>query len=289
MPQQPTVATHSVGSMLVTSLADGFLHEGTEVLRGIDGDEAARLLGATSQPFRMTLTVNAFLIRNGGRLTLIDAGCGNGMGADAGRLADGLQAAGVAPNEIGLVLLTHMHPDHIGGLLGPDGTARFPRARVLVPSADAAVFLSEQIAATVPDQVKPVFAGARAVATAYAGRFETFDAGQPVEPGITPVPLPGHSPGHTGYRIADGGQALLIWGDVVHVPELQCARPEVGMVFDADFDLAQRTRRDAFAAAAASGEAVAGMHMPFPGFAHVAEAGQGYALHPIASDSGTPA
>ena len=286
-----SAAHHAVGGILVTGLLDGGMHESVSVLRGIEQDAAADLLSAASLPAKLAITVNAFLIKSGASLTLVDFGCGDGMGPDAGRALDSLRQTGVAPEDIDLVLLTHMHPDHIGGLLRPDGTAQFARARVMVPAADAAVFLSESIAATVPDPVKPVFAKARAVAAAYAGRFETFEGGREVAPGITAVPLPGHSPGHTGYRIADGGQSLLIWGDVVHVPALQFGHPEIGMVFDADPGLAELTRREAFAAAAGSGEMVAGMHLPAPGFGRVAATASGFALHPLHAGTthpGTP-
>ena len=274
----PATADFKVGDVLVTSLADGVLRESTAVLQGIDGDAAAALLPGAS----LVVTISAFLVRTADMLVLIDAGAGDAMGPDAGRLVSSLAAAGVAPEEIGLILLTHMHPDHIGGLLRPDGAPQFDHARVLAPAPDAAVFLDSAIAAGVPDAAKPVFAKARVVQAAYAGRFGTFDGPAELAPGITPVPLPGHSPGHTGFRIANGGRLLLIWGDVVHVPAIQFARPEVGMIFDADAPLAQQTRRDVFAAVAASGEPVAGMHLQYPGFARLVAEGDAYRCEPAA-------
>jgi len=268
----PATADLKIGDVLVTSLADGVLRESTAVLQGIDGDAAAALLPGAS----LVVTISAFLVRTADMLVLIDAGAGDAIGPDAGRLVSSLAAAGVVPEEIGLILLTHMHPDHIGGLLRPDGAPQFDRARVLAPAPDAAVFLDPAIADGVPDAVKPVFAKARAVQTAYAGRFGTFDGPAELAPGITPVPLPGHSPGHTGFRITDGGQSLLIWGDVVHVPAIQFGHPKVGMIFDADGPLAQRTRRNVFAEMAASGEPVAGMHLQYPGFARIVAEGDAY-------------
>jgi glyoxylase-like metal-dependent hydrolase (beta-lactamase superfamily II) len=249
----PATADFNVGDILVTSLADGVLRESTAVLHGIDGDAAAALLPAAS----LVITINAFLVRTADMLVLIDSGAGDSMGPDAGRLVSSLATAGVASDDVELILLTHMPPD-------------------------ATVFLNPAIAESVPDAVKPVFAKARAVQAAYAGRFDTFDGSAELAPGITPVALPGHSPGHTGFRIADGGYSLLIWGDVVHVPAIQFGHPDVGMIFDADAPLAERTRRDAFAAAAASGEPIAGMHLHHPGFAKVVAEGTGYRFEPSA-------
>jgi glyoxylase-like metal-dependent hydrolase (beta-lactamase superfamily II) len=287
--QAPGFYRQLVGDMLVTSLNDGTLNESVGVLRGIKGDAAARVLSSAFLSPSPVLTVNAFLLQAAGTCILIDAGCGTGMGTEAGRMAANLRHAGIDVGDIGVVLLTHMHPDHIGGLLGSDGDAVFPNARILVPDADAAVFLDPTIAANVPDGVKPVFTKARAVATAYDGRFERFGAASALPAGITAVPLPGHSPGHTGYRVASGGQSLLIWADVVHVPGLQFRHPEVGMVFDVDPALAERTRRTTFDEAARSGELIAGMHMPFPGFGHLVAEGSTYGFVPVFWNAGPSA
>src|SRR5207249_11539918 len=133
--------------------------------------------------------------------------------------------------------LSHLHPDHVNGLLTLDGGAAFPKAKVMVHAADATVFLNAEIAQNAPDEAKPVFVMARAAIAPYGDRFDLFEGGEVVS-GITVIPLPGHSPGHSGFRIQDGGQSLLRWGDVTHVPDLQSRRPDVGVIFDADPDLA---------------------------------------------------
>ncbi len=278
--QAPGYYRCKVGDIVVTALNDGALAEPADVLTGIDAAGAAAILTGAFRPPAPLITVNAFLIETPDRTVLLDTGCGNRMGPTAGRMAANLAAAGIAAADVDLVLLTHLHPDHVNGLLTADGGAAFPRAKVMVHAADAAVFLSEVVAAGAPDAAKPVFAMAQAAIAPYADRFATFEDGA-VVPGITVVPLPGHSPGHSGFRIADGGESLLVWGDVVHVPDLQSPRPDVGMVFDADPDLAIRTRRAAFAQAAETRELVAGMHLLFPGFAHVQADGDAFRLAPI--------
>ena len=283
--QADLTARYTVGDIVVTSLFDGTLqHEAADDLRGIAPEALPGALHAASLTNDLAFTVNAFLVRDGNRLILIDAGCGHDLGPGKGFVADALAETGVQPDEIELVLLTHMHPDHIGGLLNQDGAARLRRARVLAPSTDTAVFLHEGIAAGMPDASKFVFAKARAVAAAYADRFEVFEGSPEVAPGITAVALPGHSPGHTGYRLRSGRDSLPIWGDIVHCPALQFSHPEAGMVFDADPALTDRTRLDAFTTATASGEPVAGMHMVSPGFARVIKKRRGL---PVRIDLGS--
>ena len=121
----------------------------------------------------------------------------------------------------------------------------------------------------------------------YHNQMRTFDGAVEVFPGVTSVPLHGHTPGHSGYMIASGGQSLLIWGDIIHVPEVQVAHPEVTMVFDTDPHAAAATRRRTFDMVATDRQLVAGMHVHFPGFAHVVKDGKGgYLMLPEPWDQG---
>ena len=113
----------------------------------------------------------------------------------------------------------------------------------------------------------------------YLDRLELF-AGGKVAPGITAVPLPGHTPGHTGYRIASNGESLLVWGDIAHVPEVQIARPDVTVIYDVDPAEAKASRRRILAETATDRSLVAGMHLHFPGYAHVLRDGDDYRLFP---------
>ena len=113
----------------------------------------------------------------------------------------------------------------------------------------------------------------------YGSRMRTF-SGDAAIPGIRALPLPGHTPGHTGYIVDGGGRRLLIWGDVMHMHDVQERRPDVGMVFDTDPAAAAASRRKALDMAASERMMVAGMHLHFPAFVHVARAGNGYALVP---------
>jgi glyoxylase-like metal-dependent hydrolase (beta-lactamase superfamily II) len=168
-----------------------------------------------------------------------------------------------------------MHPDHIGGLLGGDGAA-FPNAEVSVHAAELAFWTDAAIRAQVPPEVAPFFTLAEAVAGAYAGRVRTFETGGAVMPGIATLHLPGHTPGHSGFRISGGDQSLLVWGDAVLAPELQLARPDVASGFDLDRPASVATRGRILDVAARERLRVAGMHLAFPGIGHVAAEGGGY-------------
>jgi glyoxylase-like metal-dependent hydrolase (beta-lactamase superfamily II) len=149
-----------------------------------------------------------------------------------------------------------------------------------VPVADADLFLSDPAAKGAPEPARPVFEMAQAATRPYAHRLKTFETGV-VVPGIEAVPLPGHSPGHSGFRIHSDGSTLLVWGDIVHVPAVQAARPDVGMIFDADPELAMSHRQTLFSNLAESADLVAGMHLQFPGFGHVAKRATGYEIVPL--------
>jgi glyoxylase-like metal-dependent hydrolase (beta-lactamase superfamily II) len=116
--------------------------------------------------------------------------------------------------------------------------------------------------------------------TPYLDQIELFGGGE-VMPGVTAVPLPGHTPGHTGYLIRSQGEELLIWGDIVHWPVVQFTLPEAAMVYDVDPTQATATRRDMMNKAASTGLLVAGMHLFFPGLTRVRCEGAAFAMAPV--------
>ena len=280
--QVPGVHHRRVGDILVTALHDGHQDAPLATLTGIAPEEAAAMLRAAFRPVPRRTQVQAFLIRSGDRTALVDAGLGP-VGPSVGRLAANLAAAGVAPAEVDTLLMTHLHRDHVGGLLDGDGRPVFAQAALHLHEAEHAHWLDDTAMAAAGDDARARGAVtlARAAIAAHAGRLRPFFGGE-VFPGVTALPLPGHTPGHTGFLIASGGHSLLVWGDIVHVPEIQAPRPEVGMAVDVDRDAAIATRRRIFDQVATDRLAVAGMHLHFPAFAHLAREGAAYRLVPDA-------
>ncbi|MDN3567860.1 MBL fold metallo-hydrolase [Paeniroseomonas aquatica] len=283
IPTQQVAAVYHrrVGDITITAIGDGHLDGSMAVIQNIPAEEAAQLLRDAFRPVPRRTAVNTFLIHAGGRTALVDTGCGPAMAATGGKLFDNLAAAGVDPGSIDTVLLTHMHPDHSNGL-SRDGQALFPNAELVMHAAELAHWHDDAAMARA-DEVgrQRNFQAARDQAAPYRGRTRTFTGGE-VFPGVTAMPFPGHTPGHSGYLLASGRETLLIWGDIIHVPEIQIPRPEVTMAFDVDPVQAAATRRRVFDMVATDGLATAGMHMHFPGFLHLLRRGEGYAMLPEA-------
>jgi glyoxylase-like metal-dependent hydrolase (beta-lactamase superfamily II) len=280
--QIPGVYHRRVGDIGVTAISDGFLDGNLDVLRNIDKEEARQILADNFRPARRT-AVNCFLIYTAGKLALIETGCGRYMANTGGQLLTNLAAAGVDPNSIESVLLTHMHPDHSAGLTDmATGQRNFPNAELVMHENEPRHWFDDAAMAKGDDREKKLFFQAgREQTEPYRDRWRLFQKGD-VLPGVTAMPFHGHTPGHTGYLISSGNESLLIWGDIVHVPEVQTARPEVCMAFDSDKAQAETTRRRVFDMVTTDRLMVTGMHLHFPGFAHVVRAGAGYRLIPMA-------
>lgn len=284
-PQQqiPGVYHRRIGDILVTTLSDGTLERTNEMMLGVPTDEGQRWLGAA---FRSTfiLSINAFLIYSGSRLALVETGSGHYLGPAAGHLLANLKAAGVSPADIDTILLTHMHPDHSAGLTDLEtGKAHYPNAELVVHENEPKHWLFDDAAMArgTEREKKLMFQQAREQTMPYRQRMRTFTKGE-VFPGVTAIPAHGHTPGHTAYLIESGGERMMIWGDVVHMPEVQVPRPEISMVVDTDPTAAAATRRRVFDMVASERLLVTGMHLHFPGFGHIAKDGATYRFVPEA-------
>ncbi|MDR1049068.1 MAG: MBL fold metallo-hydrolase [Synergistaceae bacterium] len=214
----------------------------------------------------------AFLVRTGGETILIDAGLGEPSGARASQLPDGLSQIGAEPGDVTLILLTHLHRDHIGGLIREDGQKAFPSARVLSSRVEHGFWFGQKTDDPFPDrgmgfnmarQVMGAYAGR--VLGAYAGAEDTFDFDTAIAPGIQALDARGHTPGHTAFLLECGGEKLLFWGDLVHAAALQFLRPDINAVYDMNPGEAAAARVRFMERAAIERLLVAGSHLPFPG------------------------
>jgi len=216
-------------------------------------------------------------------MAIVDTGSGNYLQPTAGFVQRNLAAAGIDPKSIDTVLLTHMHPDHSAGLTDmSNGQLFFPNAELVMHENEPAHWFDDRAMTKVDERSKKLYflAGREQVAP-YKNRTRLFRQGE-LFPGVTAVPSLGHTPGHTAYLIASGNDQLMIWGDTVHVPEVQAAFPEAGMAFDTDLAAAAASRKRMFDRVCADGILIAGMHLHFPAFSRLARRGDAYALCPEA-------
>lgn len=227
---------------------------------------------------RADSSVNAYLVQTGGKNILIDTGFG-GNGADRkSMLLALLREAGVPPQNIDTVLLTHLHLDHAGGLLH-EGGAAFPKALVLVSKPELAYWTDARYSREAPGLQKN-FTLVRDIARAYGSRLRTFAANDQVAPGITAVAAAGHTPGHTAFLLATDKGRVLFLGDTVQAASLQFPHPEIYAPHDLDGGAAVTSRLLLLGLAGAEGVPVAGTHLPFPGVGRVTPSGSGYAFTP---------
>jgi glyoxylase-like metal-dependent hydrolase (beta-lactamase superfamily II) len=279
-PYQPSGLYHlAVGDILVTAVNDGTYQADFDLIVGLGKDECLKIEEAAFRPIPPKMTMNAFLLQQGGRTILIDAGCGTSMGPTLGMLCRNLAAMDVTPDQVDTILATHLHPDHVNGLIDDDGCAVFPNAELLINAAELQFFDDPASPQRAPEETFEFFAGAQRATAPYRDRIRTVTDG-PVLPGVTAITQPGHTPGQTGWLVESDGEALMIWGDIVHMPNVQMAAPEAGTVLDVDREQAVATRRRTLDMAATDRIRVAGIHHDFPAFGHIDRRGTAYAFVP---------
>lgn len=263
---QPAAYEFTVGKSRAAALHDAQFvlpNDGKTIGVGESPEAVAQVLRAAGAPTdRVTLSVNALLVRTGKRVILVDAGLGEAM---KGATLASLKAAGVQPAQVTDVLLTHTHLDHYGGLLDANGALVFPNAAIRLTANEWAYMQKEEA-----DKAKLL-----------APKVQTFEPGKPVAPGLTPLRTYGHTPGHVGFEIVSGGDRLVAIGDIAHSAIVSLAKPGWSIRFDASDAEGKATRRAELARLAKSGDLVFSPHFPFPGVGRIVARGEGYAWEPV--------
>lgn len=269
-----------VGSLEVTALLDGELQLPTALLKDITPAEVERLVGGAGP---VATPVNAFLVRMGPHLVLVDTGGSPAMDPALGNIQASLKAAGVKPEAIEAILITHCHGDHMGGLLTPDGKRAFPKAVVRLAKAEHDHWLAPAAEAALPEARRPMIAQLKATLAPYqaAGAYKPFVLGEAPFPGVMAYPAGGHTPGHTVYAFRGGAQSFWAVGDVAHFGKVQFDRPEATVSFDTDSPKAAVTRLHLWKRAAKEGVVLGAAHLAFPGLGHVETKAQAFAWVPL--------
>ena len=270
-----------VGEAQVTTVLDGRgQFPAGELFAGVTPQEAGRLLQAggelagTLETPAWHATVQGFVVDVGGQRVLIDAGTGGAMMPEtSGRLPANLAAAGITPESIQHIVISHFHGDHLGGVIDAQGRPRYPNATLHVNADELAHWRAQQGDAG---------ALARRVADAYGQKLKTFRSGA-IVPGLVAEPVTGHTPGHTVYRLTSGGQQMLFVGDLIHSLAIQMPRPQVTLNFDSDQDAARAARLAFLQRHAGQDMLFAGPHFPFPGIGRIEKNGDAYRYVPVAA------
>lgn len=258
-----------LGDYEVTALSDGFVDLSYAVWMSITPEEYdSSLAGRFIPKFRNGIT--SHLVNTGSKLFLFDSGAAGLFGPNSFHFPENLANAGFHPQDIDEVLVTHAHPDHVGGLL-KDGRPVLPNARIRINEIELDFWTNATEQAKAPAWMRSWWDAVGAVVKAYDGRIETFKAGAALGDGMTTIAFPGHTPGQTGYLIENAGDRLLIWGDVAVSTAIQFAHPRASMIFDIDADIGHQSRLRGFDLAAHDRLLVAGTHLPFPTFGYVAK------------------
>jgi glyoxylase-like metal-dependent hydrolase (beta-lactamase superfamily II) len=265
-----------LGSFELTALLDGYVERAPTILVGDQGLVKNLLTAGGWSTELMRLPVIAFLLNTGDKLVLFDSGGANLLGPAAGRLPQCLAAAGVEPGQIDEVYITHMHPDHMHGVVKPDGSRLFPNAIIRISKNDMEYWANPEVQAKAPENMAPRFLPAKRAVAAYGERIKPFNFGEELTPGVRAVEATGHSPGHSCFMVQSGAARLMIIGDTIHVAPVQFPHAEITVIMDGDQAKARTMRKSIFEMAVAEGIPIAGAHLPFPGIGRLRKNGDAY-------------
>jgi len=281
--QGPGLYRYKLGGIELTALYDGiwYLPIDDKFVHNASGAEVnAALAAAFLPPSVLPVSFTALLVNNGGKLVLVDTGTAGQITDSAGFMNANLAAAGVAPEAIDTILISHFHPDHIDGIKTKDGDKVFRNAEILVPEPEWKFWMDDGNMSRASGTVHRYFLNARRIFKDIANAVRAFKPGAEVAPGIVSIAAYGHTPGHTAFAIHSGKQSMLAMSDTAREPFLFVRHPQWQPNYDMDGPLAAKTRTDMLDRATADRMLVEAYHFPFPACGHIAKSGSGYELVP---------
>jgi glyoxylase-like metal-dependent hydrolase (beta-lactamase superfamily II) len=281
---QPGYYHMQMGNIDIIALSDGSIPQNlNQLLTNVQPGRVKELTGLNFQEPIVEASVNAYLFELGGQLILVDAGTSELYGPSLGHLSASFAKAGFKPEDVDIVLITHIHTDHTGGLMD-GGRMVFPNATVYVSKKEYDFWLTPENFTNAPKEMKPYFEQAALKMNPYvkAGKVKTFGYEKEILPGILPVASAGHTPGHSFYKVTSKGNTIVFWGDILHSAAVQFADPNVTIIYDVDPKAAAAARKKAFSDATKGKYWIAADHISFPGIGHIRSAGtNGYRWFPI--------
>jgi glyoxylase-like metal-dependent hydrolase (beta-lactamase superfamily II) len=281
--QAPGFYRYKVGDDEITVLHDGArtFPMPDIFVRNVSKDQALAAAEAAYMPKGMvTIPFNPTVINTGSKLVLIDSGYGPGIAPSVGLLPTNMAAAGIDPNQIDIVILSHLHPDHINGIRTAGDSLAFPQAEIKLPAPDWAFWADDGNMSRAQGFMGDYFKNFHRVFDPIKDKVTKYEWGQEVATGITALDTRGHTPGHTSFVVASGSSKVLIQSDVTNIPELFLRHPDWHVMFDIDPQQAAVTRHKFYDMAAAEKALIIGFHFPFPSMGHVEQDGANYRLVP---------
>jgi glyoxylase-like metal-dependent hydrolase (beta-lactamase superfamily II) len=260
--------TMNIGDISVTAILDTTFEMNGGLIKNGNADTIKKYL----PDGKLAAPVNVYIVKTKKQTILVDAGTG-------ARLIPNMTTAGFSPDSINLVLITHAHYDHVGGLV-KDGKPLFPNATIMLSANEKTLYEDKAVESLAAD-VKPYFMPGNQMCKVYGSKVQTFNYGAKVADGIVSVDLHGHTAGQSGYMIESKGQKLLIAGDFLHIAPVQLVHPEYSLAFDADINQAVKTRKMVLEKVAKEKILVAGMHIQFPGIGKITKGNEGYVFTPV--------
>ncbi len=263
-----------IGSAKITVLEDGYLNIPKEVLTNISPEIEKSLTDNPEGELALS-NINSFLIEKDEQKLLVDAGCRDIFGPTCGLFPKQLEKIGITPEKITDIFFTHLHPDHIGGAITKDGKPVFINASIKIPEKEID-FWSRDDFKDVEANGKSFADLAKSIFKSYDGKISSVSNEDEIIKNVHVVDMPGHTPGHSGFRIDEGNESFIHLGDILHLPNIQLENPNISLLFDVDMQQGLQTRKMLFDMVSKDKLMCSGGHMLAPKFGYIEKSGIGY-------------